>query len=198
MRDYFKDRAAKKRLGETGLAKENFLKQSEAEVATTKEYVDWLDQYLSGGGWVAVSPSNMDDNVLIARKYGVMPVLYGFQSLRIIAPRGVSISPPLDGSSSVYDMDFGIVRPLDIYPVIYADTIAELKHRGYSLKDLENQLDPSLSDSSYKSCKKALENAFAACPDVTPVVPASQKPVLDQEVRAAIKAVKAKKFAAQA
>jgi hypothetical protein len=129
----------------------HFLEQSKAALATTKEYVDWLEEYFKKGGSISSAYSG---DMSIFKVYTVqnsapLPALYGAASLNIIVPEGIHI--PLEdpnesfhgfGHSSLY-LSNGTASngTSDRGAVLYQDSVIELKHRGYSLDRLESLYD---------------------------------------------------------
>ena len=127
-----------------GFAYEHFedakrvLDQGDAEVATVKEYADWLEGFLARGGKITHSYGyDMSDRVHIIRRDIDLPGLHGARSLRIIVPKGVKANFSAIGHGALYFMEgYQVASTFSVVPV-YADVVAEMLRRGYSQQDLK-------------------------------------------------------------
>ncbi len=189
--------AAAYEINDQDSAREQFIEQSAAEAATTKEYADWVEKYLKTGGEIsAIYAGNMDNEVLVARRSAPLPPLYS-GGVHVIIPKGVSItkSPYVYGSgfdgwghSKLYMRDGSVTSGTGAYVALYKDTVTELKRRGYSLNDLKNRYTGPDWNRAFDM--KALKDAFlgrAALPAPVPQKPAA--PAMDPQLSAAIRAL---------
>lgn len=116
----------------------DFLDESAAEIATTKEYVDWLVTYFKKGGKVGlVMEGEMGNSIHTVRHDARLPELHGASRVTIIVPCGIHIEDSGLGHSALYKHDGSST---DTYGVtLFQDTVRALKYRGYSLEDLKKR-----------------------------------------------------------
>jgi hypothetical protein len=137
-----------------------FIRQAVAEVATTKEIVDWLEKYFAQGGKIS-HVSFLGDEVYISRRSADLPA---GMSMNVIVSSGTDINVLEGGGHRQLFMDDGSVKSsMSIQSVMLgAKSIVELNRRGYSLRKLKGLYDSNCWDR--KSYNKALREALSGVP----------------------------------